>query len=297
MQPLYERGYTVDFLTFKPFDTLFVGDFRVNKVIGLDKKDVKSLMDLVRFAKSLDEYDYVIDLHKNFRSFIISSFTIGKVYRYNKNSIKRRLKILDENFNVVKSYLKVLNNLGIKEVDNYRPKIVLKSEEVEKVSPFLPDRFITLGTGARYRNKMYPFYNKVADIFLKKGYDIVLIGSKEDKEMDKNLYPTDVVDLRGKLSLRESIAVISKGLITVSNDSAVAHMSRATGVPVLMLYGATHPAFGFAPLEDEGSYIVKNIECQPCDIHGKGECKRKDLLCLTSIQPEEVVEKALKLIE
>lgn len=290
-------GYTVDFLTFKPFDALFVEDYRVSKVIGLDRKDVKSLIDLIRFAKSLDRYDYVIDLHKNLRSLIISSFIGGKVYRYNKNSIKRRLKILDKKFNVVKSYLEVLKNLDIRETDNYRPKIILNNEEISKVKHIIPDRFITLGTGARYKNKVYPFYNEVAEIFLRKGYNVVLVGSKEDKEMDKNVYPKQVFDLRGKLSLRESMAVISRGVITISNDSAVAHMSRATGVPVLMLYGATHPAFGFAPLEDEGSYIVKNLDCQPCDLHGKGECKRKDLLCLTSIQPEEVVKKASTLIK
>ncbi|MEZ0323993.1 MAG: glycosyltransferase family 9 protein [Hydrogenothermaceae bacterium] len=265
-------------------------------MIGLDKKDVKSIMDIVKFAKSLGRYDYVIDLHKNLRSFIISSFVKGKVYRYKKNSIKRRLKILDEKFNVVKAYLEVLKNLDINETGKYRPKIILKDEEIEKVKHFIPDRFITLGTGARYKNKVYPFYNQVAKIFLKKGYNVVLIGSKEDKEIDGNIYPDKVFDLRGKLSLRESIAVVSQGIITISNDSAVAHMSRATRVPVLMLYGATHPAFGFAPFVDEGGYIFKNLDCQPCDLHGKGKCKRGDLLCLTSIHPEEVVEKALKLV-
>ncbi|MDQ7056063.1 MAG: hypothetical protein Q9M89_06190 [Persephonella sp.] len=30
-------------------------------------------------------------------------------------------------------------------------------------------------------------------------------------------------------------------------------MSRAVNTPVLMIYGATHPFFGFYPFPDEGS--------------------------------------------
>lgn len=296
IQPLWEAGYNIDFLTFKPFDEIFKSDYRVNKVIGIEKKKLSSIVDMVNFSKQFGKYDYIIDIHKNLRTSIISMLIKGKVIRYKKDALKRRLRKLDKNFNVIHAYLNTLTLMGIKDVHNYRPKVILTNEEEENIKKILPKKFISIGTGARYKNKIYPFYNKVADLLIKMGYNIVLVGSLEDKRIDKNEYNHNVIDLRGKLSLRESIAVISNGLLTISNDSAVAHMSRATGVPVLMVYGATHPYLGFAPLRDEGDYIFKNLPCQPCDIHGKGDCKRLDTICLTMIEPQEIVDRALRLI-
>jgi len=299
LEPLYENGFEVDFLTFKPFDQIFKYDYRIKNLIALEKKDLKSIKDIYRFAKSLkkNNYDYILDLHSNLRSLLISFFSGIPTLRYNKEGLKRRLGKLNPEFNVVKAYLEPLKNLGIDNLDKYRPRIILKDEEIEAVKPMLPQNFVTLGTGARYKQKIYPYYNKVAQLLIEKGFNVVLVGSKEDKEKDQNKYPEQVIDLRGKLSLRESIAVISQGKLTISNDSAIAHMSRAVGVPVVVIYGATHPFFGFAPLPDEGTYIFKGLECQPCDLHGKKECKRGDLACLTTIEPEEVVRTALSLIK
>ncbi len=289
----------MDFLTFKPFDQLYKYDYRLNKIIALEKTQLKSIKQIYRFARSLkkENYDYIIDLHSNLRSFLISKFSGIKTVRYKKEGIKRRLGILNPHFNVVRAYLETLEKLGIKDISKYRPRLILKDEEIGSVKPLVPENFVALGTGARYINKIYPYYNKVAEILLKKGFNVVLIGSKEDKEIDKNLYPDKVIDLRGKLSLRESLAVISLAKLTISNDSAIAHMSRAVGTPVVVIYGATHPYFGFAPLKDEGDYIFKGIECQPCDLHGKGDCKRGDRACLTLITPEEIVQKALSIVK
>ncbi len=297
LDPLYENGFEIDFLTFKPFDQLFKYDYRIKNLIAVEKKDLKSIKDIYKFAKSLKNYDYILDLHSNLRSTLISIFSGIKTIKYKKEGLKRRLGVLNPEFNVIKAYLEPLKKLGITNLEKYRPRLILKEDEIQKVKPLLPENFISLGTGARYVPKIYPFYNKVAELLIEKGFNVVLVGSKEDKEKDKNVYPKQVIDLRGKLSLRESIAVISQGILTISNDSAIAHMSRAVGVPVLVIYGATHPYFGFAPLQDEGSYIFKGLECQPCDVHGKKECKRKDLACLTTVSPEEVVQEALKLIE
>ncbi len=200
--------------------------------------------------------------------------------------------MLDPNFNVVNVYLETLNYLGIK--GEYRPKVILHEVDFENLE-FLPDNYIVIGSGARYLTKMYPNYDKVAELLLKNGFNVVLVGSKEDKEKDKAVYPNKVIDLRGKLSIRQSLAVISKGKFVISNDSAVSHMARAVGVKILMIYGGTHPYFGFAPYKDEGEYIFKGLSCQPCDLHGKDVCKFGDFRCLTSISPQEIVQKSLSL--
>jgi ADP-heptose:LPS heptosyltransferase len=292
LQPLYEAGHEITFITFKPFDQLFIKDYRIKNLIALDKTQLKSINQIKNFAKSLKNQDLILDLHSNLRSFLISKFSSKKTLRYDKKSIKRRLFtkpfiknfINLKDFNVLDVYLQPLKKIGIKNLENYRPRIII--DEEDSINIPLPEDFIVISTGARYKGKIYPYFKEVIE---KINENVVLIGSKEDKEKDKNVYK-NVLDLRGKLNLRQSLYVISKAKFTISNDSAVAHMSRAVGTPVLVIYGATHPYFGFAPKKDEGSYIFAGLKCQPCDLHGKKECKYKDYRCFKEIKPELIIK-------
>jgi len=302
IKPLYENGITLDFLTFEPFDQILKNDKRIRKVIKLNKKDLKNILDLKRFSKSLKDYDLILDLHSNLRSFFIGHFSGIPVVRYKKNSIKRRLytkpilkKFIKDRFNVIDSYTQTLNRLGIKAKD-IRPEVILEKYEIERIKRYLPDNFVVIGAGARYKNKSYPYFQDVSKLFIKNGFNVVLIGSESDKRFDTKKFPEGVIDLRGKLSLRESLSAISSAKVTISNDSAVAHMSRAVKTPVLMIYGATHPYFGFYPFEDEGDYILKGLPCQPCDLHGKKECRYRNTDCL-NIDPELIYSKALNIIK
>jgi len=299
LRPLYEAGYTVDFLTFKPFDQIFKKDYRVKDVLSPEKRELKGLS-ILKFREKISDYDIIIDLHRNLRSSVLTYSK--RTVRYRKNSIKRRLyiypifrKFIKDKFNVVTAYTETLERLGIR-CSDCRPEVILTEEEKNKVKEYLPDKFIVIGTGARYKNKIYKNYDRVSEILIKKGFNVVLVGSSEDRKNDKNVYPEKVIDLRGKLSIRESLSVISIAFLTISNDSAVAHMSRAVGTPVSVVYGATHPYFGFAPLPDEGVYIIKGIPCQPCDLHGKKECKKGNTECL-DIPPELIVEKSLSTVK
>jgi len=304
LDPLYSKNYKIDFLVFEEFASIFKDDYRIENLISVNKKELKDFKSIKRFAEKLKgKYDYVIDLHSNLRSFLISSLIGGRRIKYKKNSLKRRLyiypffrKFLKDDFNVVNAYLSTLENFYIDNLYLYRPKLVLRESEIEAIRDKLPKNFVVIGSGARYKKKFYPHYDKVADILLEKGFNVILVGSKSDREMDRGNYPKDVIDLRGELSLRESIAVISQGIGTISNDSAIAHISRAVRVPVLMVYGATHPYFGFYPLEDEGDYIQKDLPCRPCDLHGKGECKLGNFECL-NISPNLIVDRFLNTIK
>ncbi len=300
LQPLYERGFDITYITFKPFGELFKKDYRISNLIEVSKENLKGLKQIKNFSENLKELDLILDIHSNLRTFLISKFSQVPTLKYNKKSLKRRMftntflkKFVNlEGYNVVNAYLKPLEKLGIK--GNYRPKIILDENDFPKIN--LPDDFIAIGTGARYQSKVYPYFKDVIDLLQKDGENIVLIGSAEDKKKDRNVYK-NVIDLRGKLSLRESAAVLSKAKLTISNDSAIAHISRAVKTKVLVIYGATHPFLGFYPFEDEGNYMYANLKCQPCDLHGKKECKYKNYACFDKIKPQQVYTEAMNLIE
>ena len=301
LEPLYKEGAEITFITFKPYDELFGYDYRIKEVLAVEKKQLSTLKEIKAFSKNLKDLDVVIDLHSNLRSRLISFFSKKQTLRYDKRSLYRRLltkpglkkfalKRLRE-FNVVNAYLEPVRKLGFSIDSNPKPKIILNDTNVSHV---LPKKFVALGTGARYKGKMYPFYPEVANILIEKGFSVVLVGSESDKKVDKRTYPSDILDLRGKLSLIDSLKVLARADFVISNDSAIAHMARAVSTLVLMIYGATHPAFGFYPFEYEGAYLYANLPCQPCDLHGKKECKYKNYPCFEAIKPEVVVKKALK---
>ena len=301
IEALYENNIKPTFITLDSFSSLFEKDYRLDNVIYTNRQQLKSLKDIKNFAKNLSSFDLILDLHANLRSFLVSFFSGVKTIRYDKKSIQRRLltkpffkNFLNlKNFSVVNAYLETLKILNIKNLEKYRPKVII--DENDKPNIEIPQNFIAIGTGARYKGKMYPYYLDVINLLKEKGFNIVLLGSKEDIEKDENVYK-GVLDLRGKLTIRQSLYVLSKAKLTISNDSAIAHMSRAVNTKVLMIYGATHPYFGFYPFKDEGDYLFANLPCQPCDLHGKKECKFNDYRCFKEIEPNLVMEKALSLL-
>jgi ADP-heptose:LPS heptosyltransferase len=58
---------------------------------------------------------------------------------------------------------------------------------------------------------------------------------------------SNVKNLAGKLSLNEELDVISNLDVMLAMDSGNAHISAMLGVPVVTVWGVTHPFSGFIP--------------------------------------------------
>jgi ADP-heptose:LPS heptosyltransferase len=98
---------------------------------------------------------------------------------------------------------------------------------------------------------MYPFskMKKVIEI-LSKQYNVVLFGGgSEEVEVLKSLESSfvNVRSAAGKLRLEDELQLISNLDLMVSMDSGNAHLAAMLGIPVLSLWGVTHPFTGFAP--------------------------------------------------
>jgi ADP-heptose:LPS heptosyltransferase len=74
------------------------------------------------------------------------------------------------------------------------------------------------------------------------------------------------------------------------------HLATALEVPVVAIFGPTHPALGFWPLGDEDIALTANLDCSPCTLHGKKECSR-GWSCLEGVRVEDVLEAALKILD
>jgi ADP-heptose:LPS heptosyltransferase len=281
-EPLFRAGYRTYLLTYSPYRELFEDDPRVC-VIDTDKKSLLSDGNLDRIrGLGIDVY---IDIHRNIKSFLLRRKLKGRWVLYRKEALRRRLsvylKFLRREYHITEAYSETLRELGI-EVKDKRPKILVSEDRLRSMKEIVGEEtFLTLGVGARYRKKAYPHFGKLVEILTDRGYRIVYVGDYRDRELVKD-FPG--LNLCGELSLTDVLAVIRLSKVFIGNDSGLLHCARAVRTPALQIYGGTHPTLGFSLYPEEGRVVIKGMECQPCDIHGKGKCKYGDYRCL-DIEP------------
>ena len=293
IDPLLEAGFKPYLLTFRPYDSIFEDDWRVTTVPAKRESIIKK--DFIEQLKNMN-FDLFIDLHKNFRTVFLRTRLGGKWLSYRKDSLRRRLSVrlpfLRKSYYVTQSYLSALKGLASNK-SSPLPRIEVSEERLQKVSEFLPStEFVAIAPGARYIKKRYPYYSAVARLLKEAGVEVVWVGD----EKDRALVPPEVgINLCGELSLTDLLAVLKLASALVGNDSGPLHLARSVGTRCVQVYGGTHPTLGFSLFPEEGEVILRNLPCQPCDIHGKGNCRYGDYRCL-EIPPEAVSEKTLSLI-
>jgi ADP-heptose:LPS heptosyltransferase len=300
LSPLKEMGFSVDFLTFKPFGEILRNQPFVDRVLEVDRKGLKSISQIRSLAEELQNYEFGIDLHDVLRTKLLRRFLPFKTYVYKKKGLLRRLMVLFKPFKskwlyVPELYATALKKAGI-EVENPRPILYPNLKVRKEFKKKLPENLITLSPGARWETKRYPLkkFKEIVREVKRKGFHPVVVGGKEEESLGKELEGEGALNFCGMLTLSESLALISLTKGVISNDSAVVHMARALKVPVVSIFGPTHPAFGFAPYPDEGISITLNLPCSPCSLHGKTRCKEQ--ICF-NIPPKKVVDKLFSLLE
>ena len=87
-------------------------------------------------------------------------------------------------------------------------------------------------------------YAAVADHAASKGWRIVLCGGRSQLERDTgdaiaNAMTAPVIDLIGKDTLKQLLALLERATLVLSPDSGPAHMANAMGTKVLGLYACT----------------------------------------------------------
>ena len=146
----------------------------------------------------------------------------------------------------------------------------------------------TTGGDAEFRT--YKYMGDVAE-GLRGKYFTIQIGGKDDYSANADL------DLRGKLSYRESAWVISKAKIAVTVDSFISHLCGAFGVSQVCLFGS-----GNAAVVKPNQVRGKLIEMSPDYIRickGLGPCSASvrdcPIKCTGSHDPKEILENIKKL--
>ena len=89
-------------------------------------------------------------------------------------------------------------------------------------------------------------YATLADTLIERGATIVLVGGEEETDLRRSLlaqmrHAQRVLDIGGRTSLGELVAVLGRCTLFVGNDGGIMHLAATAGVPVVAPYGPTDP--------------------------------------------------------
>lgn len=160
----------------------------------------------------------------------------------------------------------------------------------------LPGRWIALHPGANDSYKLWPLKHFAAvGRALQKALscNILITGGASElplmQELASLIPGAKLSD--HKLSLRKFAATLNAVHLLISNDSGPFHLASALKTPALAVYSPTDPAL-CGPYNCPSSLVcAKPRTCSPCL---RRKCREP--FCLLQIGPEEVIEKALKLL-
>lgn len=120
---------------------------------------------------------------------------------------------------------------------------------------------------------------------------VVLTGGPSDASVAHQvatLAHAAVVDLAGKTSLSQLVALLAASDAVVSGDSGPMHIACAVDRPVVALHGPTDPAIS-GPTAPGALVLRHDIWCSPCyDASATAECRFGNPVCMKGIAPRTV---------
>ncbi len=252
-------------------------------------------------------FDYLIDLHKNIRSYRfrnklkILDFTFSKLNRekfllvYFKINKLPDIHIVDRYFEAVKVFDVNNDNKGLDYfIDNDKTFDVSKELSID-------EKFVAFAIGGQHNTKKMPPVS-IRKICKRINSKVILLGGKEDlctgDIIAKN--EDNIINLCGKTSLDQSADVIRQADIVISHDTGLMHIAAALKKPIVSVWGNTVPEFGMYPyMTDEKSKIfeVKNIKCRPCSKIGHKKCPKKTFHCMKMQKLNKISQYVNKLLD
>ncbi len=177
----------------------------------------------------------------------------------------------------------------------YPPHLRPTTADERTAAAVVTGEFVALAPGSIWGTKRWPYYPALA-ARLGERIAVVVVGSKDDVGLGEQIVAAvrpsgrEAVNACGRLTLRESAALIGRASALVTNDSAPLHLATAMGTPIIALFGPTVTEFGFGPLRaGDVALGVDELQCRPCSPHGPPQCPLGHHRCMRELTVEAVI--------
>jgi len=289
----------IHFLTKKSYYPILRGNPYLSKVWLYDNNFKELLPQLKN-----EGFDFIVDLHKNFRSLYVKSHIHAPGGSFPKLNLKKwvavnlRINLLPA-VHLVDRYFRAVEKLGVRNdgegLDYFIPP---EDEFIPGTLPeFFSRGFVAIAIGGKHATKILP-EEKVTEVCLKLRKPVILLGGKEDRERGDQIAAIageKVYNSCGMTSLNQSASIVRQADSILTNDTGLMHIAAAFNKHIVSVWGNTIPAFGMFPYlrkEDQNnSFIaeVRDLSCRPCSKLGYQECPKKHFKCMNLIDVEEIV--------
>lgn len=223
------------------------------------------------------------------------SFT--HLYRLPKNGRRHQVEL----------NLDALRRIGVQPPPDARRASIVAGEEAERsATRVLAEHglktrgFVHFHPASRWQFKCWPAEKSAAlmERLAARGERIVLTAAPDAAESALigeilQHVRAPVVNLAGKLSIKELVAVISRAKLSVCVDSMPMHVASAVGTPVVALFGPSGE-LEWGPWMVPNAVVAGDQPCRPCGNDGCGGGKVSE--CLTTLAVDRVSDAIERLL-
>lgn len=301
------------------FATFFTENDRLHIVCPDFKQKHRGILGLFRLYRELKafaRFDELIDLHKVLRTkvlsilFRLSGVRVFSIFK-DRNLKKEWLRRADEPSlkHSVERYLDVFIQAGYRFNPGESPLLPSDKSSIKYCNNYLKGldstnkKLIGFAPYARHELKIWPAKHarSLLEMLSAEPGNTVFIfaGGKTEMQRAEELINGLPGCFIANMPFKHQLQLIQMLHCMISMDSANMHLAVMAGVPVISVWGATHPGMGFGPWNTGDENIIQisvdELNCRPCTIYGKGSCRRKDFACMERIEASRVMDKLNKI--
>ncbi len=310
-------GHEITFVSrpfFKPVFETIPGIKFYPVELNTNYKGLTGLYKLFKQLKANENPDKVLDLHDVLRTKIIRNlfkikgfpvYCIDKGRKERKQLVSMPLEKCKPLKSVHERYADVFRKAGFQlDLSAFKPTLPpLNRQTTLFLKMFQNQKLVGIAPLAKHIGKQYPLggMREVLKILTGRTENTVffLFGAPSEKKILDSLItnPDRVFNLAGLFNFSEELQIISRLHLMLSMDSGNGHLAANFGVPVITVWGITHPYAGFAPFgqkpEQQILPDVKKFPMLPCSIYGNKICKGYEKIW-DDVLPEQIGEAVLK---
>lgn len=282
-------------LTFIPFDP---------------SKRHKGFFGIVRLFLELRKHHVtaVADLHQNLRSRILTLLfffqgvkrvTINKGRKEKSLLTRKKDKVFVPLQQTVERYAEVFKKLGypftLSNTLSQASPAVLNRE----IFPPKTEKWIGVSPFAQHLQKVYPLHKMESVVYALAdlGHQLFILGGSQEEEEIADSWASKHKNVRSlvrKIKLEEELQFISNLDVMLSMDSSGMHLASLKNIPVVSVWGATHPYAGFLGYGQSMADAVQiDLYCRPCSVYGNVPCYRGDFACMNNLAESTVVNSVI----
>lgn len=288
---------------------LFLLSPYIDNVIAYDKSSDRSISGIKKIAQNLMELETecIISPHRSLRSSLLTYFAKPKYsvgFNTNQFSILYKKSIVyhnamhekDRNLFLLSAFkefdIDMLERDLKSDLNFDNVNVAFVDDLLEKESISITDKIAILAPGSVWETKRWGArkFTELARLLISKRMKVILIGGKSDISICSQIADdSESLNFAGLTSIPQTIYLMSKSVVTITNDSAPTHFAGLIDCPVVTIFGATSPIFGFGPSSFSSLSIQDNdLGCRPCRIHGSRKCPLGTMECMENISAVHV---------